>query len=82
MEKLRGKYVESLTIVVVIQALDDNSFQADNQQKATDIEYNSCYWQSKTLSSYNHKAAQVLSAIKNATRNGTEYDSSSASAIL
>ncbi|PAV76253.1 hypothetical protein WR25_02172 [Diploscapter pachys] len=50
-------------------------------RQPTDIEYNSCYLQSKTLSSYNHKAAQVLSAIKNATRNGTEYDSSSASAI-
>ncbi|PAV85505.1 hypothetical protein WR25_10906 [Diploscapter pachys] len=41
-----------------IQALDDNSSQTDNQQKAADIEYNSCYLQSKTLSSYNHKAAQ------------------------
>ena len=40
-----------------MQALDDNSSQADNQQKAADIEYNSCYLQSKTLSSYNHKAA-------------------------
>ncbi|PAV59541.1 hypothetical protein WR25_23049 [Diploscapter pachys] len=62
-------------------ALDDSSSQADNQQKAVDIEYNSCYLQSKTLSSYNHKAAQVLSAIRNATKNGTEYDFSSASAI-
>ncbi|PAV58668.1 hypothetical protein WR25_10050 [Diploscapter pachys] len=43
-----------------IQALDDNSFQTDNQQKAVDIEYNSCCLQSKTLSSYNHKAAQVV----------------------
>ncbi|PAV67772.1 hypothetical protein WR25_04266 [Diploscapter pachys] len=50
-------------------------------RQPADIEYNSCYFQSKTLSSYNHKAAQVLSAIRNATRNGTEYDSSSASAI-
>ncbi|PAV60907.1 hypothetical protein WR25_17159 [Diploscapter pachys] len=41
-----------------IQALDDNSSQTDNQQKAADIEYNSFYLQSKTLSSYNHKAAQ------------------------
>ena len=44
----------------VMQALDDNSSQTDNQQKAADIEYNSCYLQSKTLSSYNHKAAQVV----------------------
>ncbi|PAV79509.1 hypothetical protein WR25_24276 [Diploscapter pachys] len=50
-------------------------------RQPADIEYNSCYLQSKTLSYYKHKAAQVLSAIKNATRNGTEYDSSSASAI-
>ncbi|PAV63316.1 hypothetical protein WR25_05762 [Diploscapter pachys] len=28
---------------------------------------------------HNHKAAQILSATKNATKNGTEYDSSSAS---
>ncbi|PAV86473.1 hypothetical protein WR25_07961 [Diploscapter pachys] len=66
----------------VIQALDDNSSQTDNQQRAADIEYNSCYLQSKTLSSFNHKAAQsYLSAIKDATKNGMEYDSSSASAI-
>ncbi|PAV71529.1 hypothetical protein WR25_14235 [Diploscapter pachys] len=38
----------------VIQALDDNS----SQTQPADIEYNSCYLQSKTLSSYNHKAAQ------------------------
>ncbi|PAV76783.1 hypothetical protein WR25_25924 [Diploscapter pachys] len=44
----------------IIQVLDDNSSQAGNQQKAADIEYNSCYLQSKTLSSYNHKAAQVV----------------------
>ncbi|PAV63627.1 hypothetical protein WR25_20877 [Diploscapter pachys] len=50
-------------------------------RQPADIEYNSCYLQSKTLSSYNHKAAQVLSAIKNATKNGTKYESSSASLI-
>ena len=29
-------------------------------RKLADIEYNSCYLQSKTLSSYNHKATQVV----------------------
>ena len=29
-------------------------------RQPADIEYNSCYLQSKTLSSYNHKAAQVV----------------------
>ncbi|PAV83297.1 hypothetical protein WR25_11677 [Diploscapter pachys] len=60
-----SKRVESLTIVrreaivrTIIQALDDNSSQTDNQQRAADIDYNSCYLQSKMLNSYNHKAAQ------------------------
>ncbi|PAV55954.1 hypothetical protein WR25_10548 [Diploscapter pachys] len=59
MEKLMNHSDMSQAIVrTVIQALDDNSSQTDNQQRAADIEYNSCYLQSKMLNSYNHKAAQ------------------------
>ncbi|PAV60129.1 hypothetical protein WR25_01978 [Diploscapter pachys] len=50
------KCVEELRFLQNSRAGSGRQFLPDRQP--ADIEYNSCYLQSKTLSSYNHKAAQ------------------------